>query len=80
LATISSPGPSTASFCSAAWAASSKSWSGLKPNFDSTQIAIANAPPRRRTALMICTQVVAIMPPRSSRAIITEPTTTTATV
>jgi hypothetical protein len=38
----------------------------------------AVAPPRSSTALMICTQVVAIIPPNSTYASMTTPTMTTA--
>ena len=38
--------------------------SGLKPKFHSTMTAMKVAPPSSRQALMICTQVVAVMPPK----------------
>jgi hypothetical protein len=60
----SRPGPSTPSPYIAA--ASSNSASGLKPNRESTSPASIDAPPRSMTALTICTQVVAIMPPNST--------------
>ena len=40
--------------------------SGLKPKFHSTISAMKDAPPSSRQALMICTQVVAVMPPNST--------------
>ena len=53
----STPGPY---FSEAAW----NSAKGLIPNFASTSTASTLAPPRRSTALTICTQVVAIIPPK----------------
>ncbi|MCY1215968.1 hypothetical protein D9M68_429430 [compost metagenome] len=41
--------------------------------------AMNEAPPSSRHALMICTQVVAVMPPNSTYTIISAPTMTTAT-
>ena len=38
--------------------------SGLQPNWASTAAAMKLAPPSSITALMICTQVVANMPPK----------------
>jgi len=40
--------------------------SGLKPKCSSTMKAMNEAPPSSRQALMICTQVVAVMPPNST--------------
>ena len=40
--------------------------SGLKPKCHSTDSAMKVAPPSSRQALMICTQVVAVMPPNST--------------
>ena len=40
--------------------------SGLKPKCHSTMKAMNVAPPSSRQALMICTQVVAVMPPNST--------------
>ncbi len=40
--------------------------SGLKPKCSSTMKAMKVAPPSSRQALMICTQVVAVMPPKST--------------
>ena len=40
--------------------------SGLKPKFQSTISAMKLAPPNSMTALMICTQVVAVMPPNNT--------------
>jgi len=40
--------------------------SGLKPKCHSTDSAMNEAPPSSRQALMICTQVVAVMPPKST--------------
>jgi hypothetical protein len=40
--------------------------SGLKPKFHSTASAMKVAPPSSRQALMICTQVVAFMPPKAT--------------
>ena len=40
--------------------------SGLKPKFHITMKAMKLAPPSSMTALMICTQVVAVMPPKST--------------
>ncbi|MNT95388.1 hypothetical protein D3C72_2372580 [compost metagenome] len=40
--------------------------SGLKLNWASTAMAMKLAPPSSITALMICTQVVAVMPPNST--------------
>ena len=40
--------------------------SGEKPNDDSTMNAMKVAPPSSRQALMICTQVVATMPPKAT--------------
>ncbi len=50
----------------------------LKPNAASTRNAITEAPRRSRPALMICTQVVATMPPKVTYRIISTPTITTA--
>ena len=52
--------------------------SGLKPKFHSTMKAMKLAPASSRQALMICTQVVAVMPPNSTYTIISAPTMTTA--
>lgn len=58
--------------------------SGLKPKFHSTMKAMKAmkamkvAPASSRQALMICTQVVAVMPPNSTYTIISAPTMTTA--
>ncbi len=41
-----------------------KSASGLKPNLHNTARAMKVAPDSKRTALMICTHVVASMPPK----------------
>ena len=40
--------------------------SGLKPKLHSTMKAMKVAPASSRQALMICTQVVAVMPPNST--------------
>ena len=40
--------------------------SGEKPNWISTASAMKVAPPSSMQALMICTQVVAVMPPNST--------------
>ncbi len=40
--------------------------SGLKPKCHITDSAMNVAPPSSRPALMICTQVVAVMPPNST--------------
>jgi hypothetical protein len=40
--------------------------SGLKPNCASTMKAMKVTPESSRQALMICTQVVAVMPPNST--------------
>jgi hypothetical protein len=40
--------------------------SGLKPNCASTMMAMKVTPDSSRHALMICTQVVAVMPPNST--------------
>ena len=40
--------------------------SGLKPKCQSTMKAMKLAPASSRQALMICTQVVAVMPPNST--------------
>ena len=40
--------------------------SGLKPKFHNTAPAMKVAPASSRQALMICTQVVAVMPPNST--------------
>ena len=37
-----------------------------KPNFRSTMKAMNEAPPSSRQALMICTHVVATMPPKAT--------------
>ena len=52
--------------------------SGLKPNCHSTMNAMKLAPASSRQALMICTQVVAVMPPNSTYTIMSTPTITTA--
>ena len=41
-----------------------KRLTGLKPNCISTRKAMSEAPPSSRPALMICTQVVASIPPK----------------
>ena len=43
-----------------------KSFSGLKPYWAITIKAMNEAPPSSRQALMICTHVVAVMPPKST--------------
>ena len=45
------------------------------PNLASTITVISAAPPISRTALMICTHVVPFIPPISTYAIISRPTT-----
>jgi hypothetical protein len=52
--------------------------SGLKPNCHITMKAMKLAPASSRQALMICTQVVAVMPPNSTYTIISTPTMATA--
>jgi hypothetical protein len=52
---------------------------GLKPKCHSTASAMKVAPSSSRQALMICTQVVASMPPKVTYMIISTPTITTAT-
>ncbi len=52
--------------------------SGLKPYCASTMKAMKLTPASSRQALMICTQVVAVMPPNSTYTIISAPTMTTA--
>ena len=52
--------------------------SGLKPNCAITMKAMKVTPASSRQALMICTQVVAVMPPKSTYTIISPPTSTTA--
>ncbi|MNG26821.1 hypothetical protein D3C84_1118600 [compost metagenome] len=52
--------------------------SGLKPTVASTMKAMKLAPPSRMTALMICTQVVASMPPKVTYITIRMPTRITA--
>ena len=60
----SRPGPSTAT---PYWSdAALNNASGLNPNRDSAITASRNAPLSSRTALTICTHVVAIMPPKST--------------
>ncbi len=56
------------------WAAPMRS-DRLKPNFVSTQKNRMPAPMISRTALIIWTQVVPFMPPMSTYAIISRPTT-----
>ncbi len=50
-----------------------------KPTVFITMMAMKLAPDSSRTALMICTQVVASMPPNSTYMTISTPTSTTAT-
>ena len=70
------PGASTAGpYCSAAAANSA---SGLNENRANTIMASRNAPESSSTALTICTQVVAIIPPNKTYASITTPTMATA--
>ena len=57
-------GPMIASLSGCTSTALANSALGLKPNATSTRSAISVAPPSSRQALMICTQVVAIMPPK----------------
>ena len=52
--------------------------SGLKPYCASTMMAMKVTPDSSSTALMICTQVVAVMPPKSTYTIISAPTMATA--
>ncbi len=63
---IKVPGPMMASFL--AWISTdlANSASGLKLNCAITTKAMKVAPPSSITALMICTQVVAVMPPNST--------------
>ena len=67
---------------SAAWpyraATAEYSAPGEKWNRASTSTVSSVTPNSSRTALMICTQVVAIMPPKSTYASITTPTLITA--
>ena len=58
------PGASTASPYFAA--AAEKSAMGLKENCASTSTVRMKAPPTSSTAFTICTQVVAIIPPKST--------------
>jgi hypothetical protein len=58
--------------------AAANSASGLNEKRASTIIASRNAPDSSNTALMICTQVVAIIPPNNTYASITTPTIATA--
>ena len=58
------PGASTASPYFVLAAANRAS--GFIPNLASTNIASAKAPPSRRAAFTICTQVVASIPPKST--------------
>ena len=57
------PGAMMASFFGCSWTALANIASGLKPNSYKTAPAMNVAPNSSRMALMICTQVVAFMPP-----------------
>ena len=59
------PGPMMAVLCLMPTAAVN-SFSGLKSYRAMTIKAMNEAPPSSRQALMICTQVVAVMPPKST--------------
>ncbi len=60
------PGAMIASFFACTSTALANSASGLKLNLSSTMKAMKLAPPSSMMALMICTQVVAVMPPNST--------------
>jgi hypothetical protein len=62
----SAPGAMMASPFGCVLTASANMASGLNPNRHSTIKDIRVAPARRRHALMICTQVVAFMPPNAT--------------
>ena len=72
------PGPMIASFFSCTSTDFANSASGLKLNCAITTKAMKDAPPSSKIALMICTQVVAVIPPNSTYTIISVPTSTTA--
>ena len=61
---IKLPGSMIAVFLGCTCVASANKASGLKPNLYNTAPAINEAPINSSTALMICTQVVAFMPPK----------------
>ena len=62
----SPPGDRIAAPLSCTFAAPANMASGLKPKYASTITAMKVTPPSSSAALMICTQVVASMPPNST--------------
>ena len=70
--------PAFAAICVRTSTPFANSASGLKPYWASTISAMNVTPASSRQALMICTQVVAVMPPNSTYTIISPPTITTA--